>query len=166
MCVLCVYVLVVASRRFQVNERSSRHGYNVARVEWFDDMSDAEQDALEAQLEPEDLPINELIRNVRQMFVHELLPRLASQIPLHFLASLPPEDKPTDFAYWLATLLPIDMEEKYTMLQYRSQRERYMCLKSHLDPVIERIRARTQAAQAPQPMHNNQPASPQANPSC
>lgn len=117
----------VAGRRFQVQQRSERNGYAVAKVAWFDDLPAADQTAMFASAVPS---FPALLHEVRSTLLEGILPQVAASLPGHVLASMPPLDRLQDFAYWIAGILPLQEEDKYELLQMRTEYERSVVMAS------------------------------------
>jgi Lon protease-like protein len=119
-------VSTIGGRRFHVLERSIRNGYNVARVEWFDDLPETQQVAMFTNMSP---ALSELITMVKTRTSTQLIPKLThmwSTLIKQFgdMPSLT-DPNPNPFSYWLGALLPMDIEQKYAFVQLRSTYERY-----------------------------------------
>ena len=123
--------------RFKVKTWGMLDGYIVGNIERIDDISLAEEEAVEAD-ETTGPPAarNDLIGQVDRISTQELLKvgtdfitrmRVASAPWLHerVLASYGPvPDDPALFPYWFASVLPISDEEKYKLLPTTSVRQR------------------------------------------
>ena len=123
--------------RFRVKSWGLRDGYIVGEVERIDDVSLAEEEAIEAReralpaaaandidAQVDRMPTVELLR-IGIDFINRM--RAASAPWLHstYVANygeMP--DDPALFPYWFATVLPISDEEKYRLLPTASVRER------------------------------------------
>ena len=117
----------VGGRRFTVKERSTRHGYDVAKVEWLDDTPVEEQRAAYAQA----VPSLEVLQAAVQLLVQEaLMPRLINTFDLESQLGVMPSmvDQPTAFCYWLCAVLPMRMDDKFAFLQFRTEYERFRML--------------------------------------
>ncbi|CAG8538985.1 3001_t:CDS:2 [Ambispora leptoticha] len=131
-------VETVGLYRFRVLERNQKDGYNVGRIERIDDIDPEEEDELERRdLEaaainnsnPANPPMNEqptarlislareFIDSLRNGGAPWLLQRLNSTY-----GEMP--DDPSDFSFWVASVIPIDEYEKSRLLELRSVRER------------------------------------------
>ncbi|CAG8446735.1 17655_t:CDS:1 [Funneliformis caledonium] len=131
-------VETIGTYRFKVAERGSKDGYDVGRIERIDDISPEEEERIEreelmrAQIHNSN-PINvpkreyttseligisrDFIETLRNGNAPWLLQRLNS-----VYGDMP--DDPSDFSYWVASVIPIDEVEKYKLLETRSVRER------------------------------------------
>lgn len=123
--------------RFRVKSWGMRDGYIVGEVDRIDDVSLAEEEAIEAReralpaaaandidAQVDRMPTVELLR-IGTNFINRM--RAASAPWLHstYVANygeMP--DDPAVFPYWFATVLPISDEEKYRLLPTASVRER------------------------------------------
>lgn len=117
----------VGGQRFRVVERGQRNGYNVAKVEWLDDMSAEDEQRLYGSRSPS-LP--QLQAEVYRLVNDMLLPRLVNRFDLESqLGEMPVmADDSARFAYWLCAVLPLRMDEKYAFLQLDSSWQRYSTL--------------------------------------
>ncbi|CAI2161917.1 8695_t:CDS:1 [Funneliformis geosporum] len=131
-------VETIGTYRFKVAERGIKDGYDVGRIERIDDISPEDEERIEkeelmrAQIHnnnPINVPIREyttseligisrdFIETLRNGNTPWLLQRLNS-----VYGDMP--DDPSDFSYWVASVIPIDEVEKYKLLQTKSVRER------------------------------------------
>lgn len=123
--------------RFSVKDHSMIDGYTVGTINRIDDISLAEEEAIEA-VETTGPPAarNDMLGQIDRMSTVDLLRlctdfitrmRAASAPWLHervLLAYGPPPDDPATFPYWFASILPISDEEKYKLLPTTSVRQR------------------------------------------
>ena len=126
--------------RFRVMEHGMLDGYVVGRTERVDDISHAEEEALEmsevsvgasAENEGQDstsalsnLPTIELLR-IGIDFIARMRASSAPWLDSNLVDSYGPmPEDPAQFPYWFASVLPIDEREKYRLLPTRSVRER------------------------------------------
>ena len=123
--------------RFRVRSWEMKDGYIVGQIERIDDISLAQEEAIEAQettLPP--AAANDTDGQIDRMSKLKLLRVGTNIIPRMRAASAPwlhetymsnygemPED-PALFPYWFASVLPISDEEKYKLLPTASVRER------------------------------------------
>ncbi|KAI4162820.1 MAG: hypothetical protein LQ342_003537 [Letrouitia transgressa] len=127
----------VGVSRFRVKSWTMLDGYIVGSIERIDDISLAEEEEIEARETGEILtPPNDLLAQLDRMSTVQLLGigtdfitrmRAASAPWLHervFAGHGSPPSDPALFPYWFASILPINQEEKYTLLPTRSVRER------------------------------------------
>ena len=123
--------------RFRVLDWGMRDGYIVGNVERVDDISLAEEEQMEARETGSPAPAaNDLVAQADHLSTVELL-----RIGLDFIARMqaasapwlhesliasygPTPDDPAAFPYWLASILPINDDEKYRLLPTTSVRER------------------------------------------
>ena len=123
--------------RFRVKDWGMLDGYVVGNIERVDDISLAEEEHVEATETTGPAPIpHDLISQLDYMSTQELLKigtdfiarmqsMSASWLSEGVLASYgPPPDDPALFPYWLASILPIEEEEKYKLIPTTSVRER------------------------------------------
>jgi Lon protease-like protein len=123
--------------RFRVLEAGMLDGYYVGRIQRIDDVSIAEEEAIEARetsgdQPPDDDPVAQLDCMSTQRlleyglnFITAARARSARWLHQRVLAAYgqPPTD-PAIFPYWFASILPISEEEKYQLLPTTSVRER------------------------------------------
>ena len=123
--------------RFRVLQASMRDGYNVGRIQRIDDIPISEEEAIEArETSGEPPPDTDPLARINHMSTQGLLDyglnfvtaaraRSARWLHRRVLEAYgqPPTD-PALFPYWLASVLPIDEMEKYTLLPTTSVRER------------------------------------------
>ncbi|RHZ68670.1 hypothetical protein Glove_294g164 [Diversispora epigaea] len=125
-------VETVGTYRFRVLETGIRDGYDVGKIERVDDISPEEEIAREREA-IRNIVINNdnperttselitlasgLIEDIRNGYAPWLEQRINSTY-----GDLPSE--PSNFSYWVASILPIDENEKYKLLEERSVRER------------------------------------------
>lgn len=123
--------------RIKVLEFSMRDGYFVGRVQRIEDISVAEEEAIEArETSGPDPPAEDVLAQINHMSTQRLL-----QYGLDFIAQAqsrsapwlhhkitdaygPPPDDPATFPYWFASVLPIVEDEKYSLVPTSSVRER------------------------------------------
>ncbi|RIA86236.1 PUA-like domain-containing protein [Glomus cerebriforme] len=132
-------VETIGTYRFRVIEKRLKDGYDVGRIERIDDISPEEEERIEREeirraeihnvSNPLDNPIREyttseligisrdFIDTLRNGNSPWLLQRLNS-----VYGDMP--DDPSDFSYWVASVIPIAEVEKYRLLELRSVRER------------------------------------------
>ncbi|KAI9788242.1 MAG: hypothetical protein M1816_007008 [Peltula sp. TS41687] len=123
--------------RFKVKDWGLRDGYIVAKVERVEDISLAEEERIEA-METTNVttPPHDLLGQLDQLSTRALLQIGSNFVAKMRAASAPwlhervlaaygnPPDDPALFPFWLATLLPIQDQEKYKLLPVTSVRER------------------------------------------
>ncbi|KAI9815911.1 MAG: hypothetical protein M1826_001904 [Phylliscum demangeonii] len=131
--------------RFRVKDWRLRDGYMVAHIDRVEDLSLAEEEALEARetaaapailvsspassLDPLLAPLDRLstaaLLQIGLGFVTKMRAASAPWLHERVLAAYghPPDD-PALFPFWFASLLPISEAEKYQLLPIRSVRER------------------------------------------
>jgi Lon protease-like protein len=130
--------------RFRVVTRSMLDGYPVASVVDYDDVADEE----EVTDEEEDLTVDDY-HELGKAFVAALMdelklahPALASDFDAYY-GTLPTTSDPNVFAYWLASVLPVEDAIKYDrVLACRSLRGRLR----HLLELVGEIKARIRDA--------------------
>lgn len=96
------FVDCIGTKRFKVLERTTRDGYNVARVEFFDD------NELEAG---EDIAITAMVEQCRNM--------LSSSILANEENFQPPQDI-TEFSWWIIEKISRDERIRYASLSCKS----------------------------------------------
>jgi Lon protease-like protein len=123
--------------RFRVLEHSMRDGYTVGRIQRIDDVSLSEEEALEARETAGPPPAaDDAVGQLNHMSTQGLLEkgldfitraraRSENWVHARILATYgqPPTD-PAIFPYWLASVLPINEDQKYLLLPTTSVRER------------------------------------------
>ena len=123
--------------RFKVLQPGMLDGYHIGRIQRVEDVSIAEEEAIEARETSGDPPDeDDLVGQVNHMATQELLnyglnfiraaqARSARWLHQRVLAAYgqPPND-PALFPYWFASVLPIAEDEKYSLLPTTSVRER------------------------------------------
>ncbi|CAG8434389.1 3226_t:CDS:1 [Scutellospora calospora] len=144
-------VETVGTFRFKVIERGMKDGYDVGKIERIDDISPEEELTREqaavraAEINNRDpsKPIiyehtiseligkaREFIESLRNGYAPWLLQRLNSTY-----GDMP--DDPSDFSFWVASVIPIDENEKYRLLEERSVRERMKMIVNWIDQLRE-----------------------------
>ena len=133
----------VGGRRFTTRERSQRNGYDVAKVDWLDDLPEAEQRRLYSAASPS---LAQLQQSVHELVHDMLLPRLLNAFDIESQLGVMPsmEEQPALFCFWLCAVLPMRMDDKYEFLQLTSHYERF----SRLLQALRDIDNRTQAQQS------------------
>lgn len=131
------FIECIGVHRFRVRAYGQMDGYTIANVEKLEDISLAEEEALEAH-ETTQPPAAEgdLVGQIERMSTNELaeistgfIARAREQSARWFSSRLletygePPSD-PAMLPYWLAAVLPIVEEEKYKVLPTTSVRDR------------------------------------------
>ncbi|CAG8476224.1 7270_t:CDS:1 [Acaulospora morrowiae] len=140
-------VETIGTYRFRLVERGIRDGYIVGRVERIDDIDpeqelERERDAIRVADINNANPINprtyeptiselitiarDFIESLRNGYAPWLLQRLNSTY------GDMPED-PSDFSFWIASVIPIEESEKYRLLGVRSIRERMKIIVSWIE---------------------------------
>ena len=123
--------------RFRVMESGIRDGYHIGRIQRVEDMPLAEEEAAEALEtrgpEPERDDFEQRIRHMSTQalleygigFIQKARSRSDGWLNDRVLQAYgqPPEDAAT-FPFWFASVLPINDEEKYSLLPSTSVRER------------------------------------------
>ena len=123
--------------RFRVLETSMRDGYIVGKIQRVDDISVAEEEAIEfRETAGEAPPAEDYLAQIQHMstqallqhgleFIQQARTRSASWLQDKVLAAYgqPPSD-PAIFPYWFASVLPIAEHEKYLLLPTTSVRQR------------------------------------------
>ena len=123
--------------RFKVLEGGMRDGYHIGRVQRVDDMPLAEEEAAESLEtsgpEPDENDFEGRLNHMSttgllehcQDFIAEARTHSANWLNERVLAAYgqPPSD-PATFPYWVASVLPINEDEKYRLLPMTSVRER------------------------------------------
>ncbi|CAG8501016.1 10022_t:CDS:1 [Diversispora eburnea] len=124
-------VETIGTYRFRVLETGMRDGYDVGKIERVDDISAEEEIAREREA-IRNAGINNalehttselitlasgLIEDIRNGYAAWLEQRINSTY-----GELP--NDPSNFSYWVASILPINENEKYKLLEERSVRER------------------------------------------
>lgn len=123
--------------RFRVLEYSMRDGYTVGRIQRIDDVSLPEEEALEARETAGAPPAaDDAVGQLNHMSTQRLLEkgldfitqaraRSENWVHARILSAYgqPPTD-PAIFPYWLASVLPINEDQKYLLLPTTSVRER------------------------------------------
>ncbi|CAG8703347.1 418_t:CDS:2, partial [Racocetra persica] len=144
-------VETIGTFRFRVVERGIRDGYDVGKIERIDDITPEEELAREraavraAEINNRD-PSNpimyeptiselissarEFIESLRNGYAPWLLQRLNSTY-----GDMPSD--PSDFSFWVASVIPIDESEKYRLLEERSVRERMKMIVHWIDQLKE-----------------------------
>ena len=127
----------VGGQRFRILEGGQRNGYNVAKVEWLDDLSAEEEQRQYGHRTPS-LP--QLQTEVHRLVNDMLLPRLVNRFDLESqLGEMPSmADDAAKFAYWLCAVLPLRMDEKYAFLQLDGNWQRYSTLYAALKRLEQR----------------------------
>ncbi|GES78069.1 ATP-dependent protease La domain-containing protein [Rhizophagus clarus] len=132
-------VETIGTYKFRVIEKGVKDGYDVGKIERIDDISPEEEERIEREeirradiyntSNPLNNPIKEyttseligisrdFIETLRNGNSPWLLQRLNS-----VYGDMP--DDPSDFSYWVASVIPIAEAEKYRLLELRSVRER------------------------------------------
>ncbi|CAB4486309.1 unnamed protein product [Rhizophagus irregularis] len=132
-------VETIGTYKFKVIEKGSKDGYDVGRVERVDDISPEEEERIEreelrrAEIYNTSNPLNNPIREyttseligISRDFIETLRngnsPWLLQRLNSVY-GDMP--DDPSDFSYWVASVIPIAEGEKYKLLELRSVRER------------------------------------------
>ncbi|KAF0409671.1 PUA-like domain-containing protein [Gigaspora margarita] len=144
-------VETIGTFRFKVVERGMRDGYDVGKIERIDDISPAEElirernavRAAEINNRDPSKPImyeptiseliskaRDFIESLRNGYAPWLLQRLNSTY-----GDMPSD--PSDFSFWVASVIPIDENEKYRLLAERSVRERMKMIVNWIDQLKE-----------------------------
>jgi len=132
-------VETIGTYKFKVVEKGSKDGYDVGKVERIDDISPEEEERIEreelrrAEIHNTSNPLNNPIREyttseligISRDFIETLRngnsPWLLQRLNSVY-GDMP--DDPSDFSYWVASVIPIDETEKYRLLELRSVRDR------------------------------------------
>ncbi|KAF7371543.1 hypothetical protein MVEN_00009300 [Mycena venus] len=113
-----IFVETWSTYRFRILERGQLDGYTVGRIERIDDIADSLALGL---LEPSNEQYMDTCTKFLQRFRLSTAPWVMQR--LNNAYGTPPVD-PTQFAYWVALVLPIDEFEKAKLLPIRSARLR------------------------------------------
>jgi Lon protease-like protein len=121
----------IGGRRFKVLDRSIRNGYDVAKVEWLDDIPEDEQIEMLATATPS---LDVVRAEVEELIVDRFLPRLMNQFEVESQLGVMPSmrDDPNGLSFWMCAVLPMRLDEKYEYLQLRTLYERLMTLRNVL----------------------------------
>lgn len=133
-------VETIGTYKFKVIDKGLKDGYDVGRVERIDDISPEEEERIEreelrrAEIHNISNPLNN--NSIREYTTSELIgisrdfietlrngnsPWLLQRLNSVY-GDMP--DDPSDFSYWVASVIPIDEVEKYRLLELRSVRDR------------------------------------------
>ncbi|KAI9292732.1 hypothetical protein K502DRAFT_367341 [Neoconidiobolus thromboides FSU 785] len=127
----------VGSFRFRIIERGVRDGYNVGKIERIDDEDEIED--IEQQMEspdqcqsdiseedPSKMSISELQQECTR-FVEALKSGSAPWLFQRLNATVGPmPSDPSDFTFWIASIIPLDEQEKYEILPITSVKKRFI----------------------------------------
>ncbi|ORY23131.1 PUA-like domain-containing protein [Naematelia encephala] len=121
-------VETVGTHRFKLLEKGNLDGYTVGRIERIDDVSPAEELAMEQEIiqrARQARPTTEEYMAMCRSFIEQLrsgsAPWLLQRLNNTY-GSMP--DDPSEFSYWMALVMPIDEYEKARLLPIRSPRLR------------------------------------------
>jgi hypothetical protein len=152
-----ILIETVGVSRFRVVNHGQRDGYLVGKIERVDDISLAEEEAIEMaetlppppSYDPENhlysdqnpAPSTEQLMQYCATFVREMQSASAPWLSSRILEAYGPcpYDDPLRFAWWFAAVLPLSATIKYHMLASRSVRQRLKICKEWIDLVNRQL---------------------------